>query len=52
MKYIGKFAGFALLSFSISVHAGLWGTTTHSRANCFNNESITGMRVIHMIGEW
>ena len=41
MKCIGKLVGSALLAVSISAHAGLWGTTAHSRANCFNNESIT-----------
>lgn len=41
MKYIEKLTGCALLAITISAHAGLWSTTIHSRANCFNNESIT-----------
>lgn len=31
-----------LYSASLNLHAGFWGTTAHSRANCFGfNESIT-----------
>lgn len=41
MRYISKTVGYALLSLSISAHAGFNGTTAHSRANCGNNESIT-----------
>ena len=41
MRYLGKLAGFALLSLTAASHAGLYKTTVHSRANCLNNESIT-----------
>lgn len=41
MKCLGKIALIALLATSANAHAGFWGTTAHSRANCINNESIT-----------
>lgn len=41
MSCISKITACALISMAVSAHAGFWGTTTHSRANCFNNESIT-----------
>lgn len=30
-----------MLAIPFTSIAGLWGTTIHSRANCYNNESIT-----------
>jgi uncharacterized protein YaiE (UPF0345 family) len=42
MKCISKIAGIALLSATMSSHAGFWANTAHSRANCKGfNESIT-----------
>lgn len=41
MIYKGKIVSCALLALAVNAHAGLWGTTAHSRANCVNNESIT-----------
>lgn len=41
MKYVGRLTACALLCSTITAHAGFWSTTAHSRANCFNNESIT-----------
>lgn len=42
MKYFSRVIGLALLFPTVPVaHAGLYGITVHSRANCLNNESIT-----------
>ncbi|WP_419420726.1 hypothetical protein ACNVED_05365 [Legionella sp. D16C41] len=41
MKYLRKIIGVFILSLSLTSHAGVYATTAHSRANCFNNESIT-----------
>lgn len=38
---INKLALAIALTVSFSSHAGVYGTTIHSRANCVNNESIT-----------
>lgn len=41
MKLSCTLVGLGLLGISCISQAGLYGTTAHSRANCFNNESIT-----------
>lgn len=41
MKCIEKITGLAFLCLSLNIQAGAWETSVHSRANCFNNESIT-----------
>lgn len=43
--------GYMLLFFSLNVHAGFNGLTSHSRANCANNESISwDWQTNHMLG--
>ena len=41
MNLLSKLVVFGCLCASLSVHAGVYHTTVHSRANCLNNESIT-----------
>ncbi|WP_157698153.1 hypothetical protein [Legionella clemsonensis] len=41
MRNLGKITACALLSATVTAHAGINATTAHSRANCVNNESIT-----------
>ncbi len=42
MMYVKKIAGCALLSLSVTAHAGFYANTAHSRGNCMGfNESIT-----------
>lgn len=41
MKCISKIIGLCSLIVSIAANAALTHTSVHSRANCFNNESIT-----------
>jgi hypothetical protein len=41
MKRFNLFYSFLLLLFSFKLYSGTTATTVHSRANCYNNESIT-----------
>ena len=41
MNHVKKLLTASLLGMSLASHAGFWGVTIHSRANCGNNESIT-----------